>query len=164
MGRRDEPELTPTDEELAAAEASLRRTLARYSEPAPAAPPPDLVARVLATLPRERAPGIERAPAAPRLGPAAGWAVAALSILLLAIGAWGVLVNSLAPASVAGGPADGLGQLLLVLTLAAKPLVNLLASAGATAALVVLTAVGGAWLWWRIVSTTPFAAAVEIPR
>jgi hypothetical protein len=163
MGRRDEPELTPTDDELAAAEASLRRALARYHEPAPVAPPPDLAARVLASLPAELSRRQQLAPVR-RLGPAAGWAAAALATLLLALGAWGVLVNSLAPASMAGGPADGLGQLLLVLTLAAKPLVNLLVSAGATAALVVLTAVGGAWLWWRIVSTTPFAAPVEIPR
>ena len=52
----------------------------------------------------------------------------------------------------------------LVLTLAAKPLVNLLASAGAAAALLALVAAGGAWLWWRIVSSTPFAAPVEISR
>ena len=160
MGRRDEPELTPTDEELAAAEASLRRTLARYDEPAPVAPPPNLAARVLASLPANP-PGRQRAaPALPRLAPAAGWAAATFAALLLALGSWGVLLNSHAPAAAAGGP----GQLLLVLTLAAKPIVNLLVSAGAAAALVALAAAVGAWLWWRIVSSTPFAVPVEIPR
>lgn len=164
MGRRDAPELTPTDDELAAAEESVRRTLARYHEPAPVPPPPGLAARVLAALQAEPPPGSRPEPARRRLGLAAVWAGAAMVFLLLAFGAWGVLVNSLAPASVAGGPAAGLGQLLLVLTLAAKPLVNLLASAGATAALVVVAAAGGAWLWWRIVSTTPFTPPVEIPQ
>jgi hypothetical protein len=161
MGRRDEPELTPTDDELAAAEASLRRALARYNEPSPVAPPPDLAARVLAALPAEPPGRRQKAPARPRLTPAAGWAASAFAILLLALGSWGVLVTTYAPAS---APADGPGQLLLVLTLSAKPLVNLLASAGAAAALVLLAAVGGAWLWWRIVSATPFASPVELTR
>jgi hypothetical protein len=159
MGRRDEPELTPTDDELAAAEASLRRALAHYDEPSPVAPPPHLATRVLAALPAEP-PGRRQPAAVRRLAPAAGWAAAALAALLLALGSWGVLLNAYAPAGAAAGP----GQLLLVLTLAAKPLVNLLASAGAAAILAALTAVAGAWLWWRIVSATPFAAPVELHR
>jgi hypothetical protein len=90
------------------------------------------------------------------------WTLTALLGLLLILGTWGVLVNSLIPSSVAGGPAAGLGQLLLLLTLAAKPLINLFASAGALAALLVLAALGGAWLWWRLFSTTPIAVPVEI--
>lgn len=156
MGPRDGLELNPDDDELAAAEAATRRLLAPYGEPAHVEPPPNLAARVVAGLPR----GAPRRVAHPwRTGL---WAAAAGAlVLLLSLGAWGVLINSLGPSGVAGGPADGLGQLVLILTLAAKPLVNLLADAGAAAALAVATAAASAWLWWRIVRSTPLAPPVE---
>jgi hypothetical protein len=160
MGPRDEPELSRDDGGLAADEAATRALLARFSEPAPVAPPPGLEARLLAGLPR----GAPPRPAAHPWRRAAAWAAAAAAALLLALGAWGVLINSLGPARVAGGPADGLGQLVLVLTLAAKPLVNLLADAGLAAALAVVTFAAAAWLWWRLVRGAPLAAPAEAPR
>jgi hypothetical protein len=144
MGRRDEPELTPRDDELAADEAAVRRLLAPFGEPTQAEPPPGLAARVAVRV-RQAAP----APAVRWQRPAR-WAAAALAALLLALGVWGVRVNSL-------------GQLLLVFTLAAKPLVNLFAQAGLLAALAALAILAGAWLWWRLVRDTPLAAALERP-
>lgn len=156
MGPGDEPELTPGDDDLAAAEEATLRLLARFGEPAPAEPPPNLAARVVAGLPR----GQSRRAALPWRR--AAWLAAAASLAtLLIVGTWGVLVNSLGPARVAGGPADGLGELVLVLTLAAKPLVNLLADAGlaAVGAVVAIAAMG--WLWWRLVRDAPLALPLE---
>jgi len=156
MGRRDESELILTEVELAAAEQATRQLLAPFGEPSAAAPPPGLAARVLAALPAARpTPAL-----APRRGRVGAWA-AALVALLLAVGAWGGLVNSLGPARAGGGPAEGLGQLLLVLTLAAKPLLNLLAHAGLAAALLALIGMASAWLWWRIVRATPLVLPLE---
>lgn len=152
MGRRDEPELTLGDDEMERAEAATRRMLAPFGEPSAAAPPPGLARRVLAALPT--------AAPSPTLRRPAAWLALALA-LLLAVGAWGVLGNSLGPASAAGGPADGLGQLVLVLTLAAKPLLNLFANLGLVAAALALVGFGAAWLWWRILRLTPVALPVE---
>jgi hypothetical protein len=156
MGSGDELELIPGDDELAAAEEATMRLLARFGEPAPAEPPPNLAARVVAGLPRGR-----QRPVAHPWRRAGGLAAAAALALLLIVGAWGVLVNSLGPARVAGGPADGLGELVLVLTLAAKPLVNLLADAGLLAAGAVVAIVAMGWLWWRLVRDTPLAPPAE---
>jgi hypothetical protein len=154
MGRRDEPELTPGDEELAAAEAATRRLLEPFGEPALLEPPAGLAARVTARL-----PGAPRR-ARPWRG-AVAWAASLAAALLLSIGAWGVLVNSLGPSRAAGGPEDGLGQLVLTLTLAAKPMVNLLADPGLAAAAALLTAATAAWFWWRIVRNTPLVPPAE---
>ncbi len=156
MGRRDESELILTEAELDAAEGATRQLLAPFGEPSAVEPPPGLAARVLAALPAAR-PTPALAPRSRRLGV---WA-AALVALLLAVGAWGVLVNSLGPARAVGGPAAGLGQLLLVLTLAAKPLLNLLAHTGLAAALLALIGMASAWLWWRIVRATPLVLPLE---
>lgn len=159
MGALDKLDQGPGDDELAAEEAATRALLAAYGEPAQMEPPPTLAARVVAGLPR----GASRRPAHPWR--TASWGAAALALaLLLSLGAWGVLVNSLGPAGVAGGPADGLGELLLIFTLAAKPLVNLLAHAGAAAALAAVLIVAAAWLWWRLVRGTPLAPPLESNR
>jgi len=156
MGRRDESELILTEAELAAAEAATHQLLAPFGEPSAVEPPPGLAARVLAALPTAQ-PTPALAPRSRRLG---AWA-AAMVALLLAVGAWGVLVNSLGPARAVGGPTEGLGQLLLVLTLAAKPLLNLLAHTGLAAALLALIGMASAWLWWRIVRATPLVLPLE---
>jgi hypothetical protein len=130
---------------LAAAEAETRRLLARYGEPQAAPPPADLPDRVMRSI--ADVPDGARGPS--RLRRAYGTVMLAGLAALLAFGAWGVLVD--------GGPTrlfdslGGLGQLLLVLTLAAKPLVNLLLTAGAAAVVVVAACVGCAWLWWQLV-------------
>lgn len=156
MGPGNEPELSPDDDELAAAEAATLRMLARFGEPAPVEPPPNLAARVVAGLPRHTP-----RPVAHPWRRAGALAVSTLLAVLLVVGAWGVLINSLGPARVAGGPADGLGQFVLVLTLAAKPLVNLLADAGVLAVGAAGAIVLLAWLWWRLVRETSLAPPVE---
>lgn len=153
MGRGDDTELNLTEAELAADEAAVRNLLAPLGEPAAAPAPPGLASRVLAALP---------AAARPRARLSLGWAAAGLAALaMLLLGAWGVLGDSLGPARLAGGPAGGVGQLVLTLTLAAKPLVNLLADAGPAAALAPALIVAGAWLWLRLVRATPLAAHGE---
>lgn len=156
MERRDEPELSLSETDLVADEIATRRLLAPFGEPMPAEPPPGLTTRVLAAL-----PAATFVPAtAPRPRRMLVWGGLALT-LLLTIGVWGVLGNSLGPASAAGGPAAGIGQLVLVLTLAAKPLVNLFANLGLLAALLGLAGFGSAWLWWRLVRLTPLALPLE---
>lgn len=130
MGRRDKPELSPSETELAEAEAATRLLLATYDEPAPVAPPPGLAARIIAAMPeapQAQQPGRSLWAA---LRPAA-WALGAAALVLLAIGGWGALVDSLGRVQVAGGPGGALGRLTLTLTLAARPLAELLAGAGA---------------------------------
>lgn len=151
MGRRDEPELTPDDDELAADDAATRRLLAPFGEPVLAEPPPGLAARVAVRV--RQAPTSSGAWQRP-----ARWAAAAVAALLLALGVWAARVSAVA---VRGD--DGLGQLLLVLALAAKPLVNLFAQAGLVAALAALAILSGAWIWWRLVRDTPLAPPLETP-
>lgn len=149
MGRRDKPELTPSDADLAEAEAATRLLLAPFDEPRPVPPPPGLSARILAALPDAGPEPRASSPWWAALRPAA-WAAAALALLLVAFGAWGVLGDSRGPAQVAGGPDSLIGRTTLTLTLAAKPLLNLLASAGLVALASALAVAVGAWLWWRL--------------
>lgn len=146
MGRGDD-ELSPDDEMVAAAEAETRRLLARYGEPRAAAPPADLPDRVMRSI-RETPASAHHSS---RLRRIYGAMMLSCLVALLAFGAWGVLVDSSGPAGLFGGLGGGLGQLTLVLTLAAKPLVNLLLTAGALTLVVVLACVGGGWLWWQLV-------------
>lgn len=144
MGPGDDDELNLSDAELAADEAAVHAMLARWGEPSPATPPPALAAGVMAALagrPRARRRRTARAPALALL----------LLAPLVALGLWGVLGDSLGPAHLAGGPDAGLGQLLLGLTLAAKPLVNLLLGAGAAGLAATVALMAGAGLWWRLV-------------
>ena len=146
MGRRDD-ELTP--EQDAQAEQLLRDLLARYGEPHQTPPPHNLARRIVSALPQQAAVPTQRR--APRAGVGAAL-VGAFVVALLALGVWGVLGNSGGPASLLGGAASGLGRALLVLTLAAKPLV------GSFVALGMGTLVGGAvliaivcWAWMLLV-------------
>lgn len=152
MGHRDQPELSQQPDPFDQDDDATRRLLAPFAEPTPAQPPADLAARV-AVFVAQSAPPRRARPW--RLAAALVGALAAA--LLLVLGAWGILINSLGPADVAGSPAAGLGELVLILTLAAKPLVNLVANAGLLGALAVAALGGGAWLWWRIVRGTPLA-------
>jgi hypothetical protein len=145
MGRRDD-ELTPAA--LAEAEAATRRILARWDEPQPVAPPPGLARQVLATLPDSPRQARSSAPL-PTIG---RWALALGAALLLALGGWGVWLDSAGPAGLLGTLGAGLAGLALQLTLMAKPLINLLgASAGMGLAALAALIVGGA-IWWRMVS------------
>lgn len=155
MGRRDDDRLTPDAD--AAADAAMRRLLARYDQPAFRAPPPGLTNRVLMQLPT--APPAAAAAGARRrrrrrtalMGAAVG-----VAALLLALGLWGVFGDSSGPATLLGGGADGFGRLLLVLTLAAKPLVHSLLAPGLPLLLLFgAGAVALAWLWWRLAQQSP---------
>ncbi len=139
MGRRDEPELMPSDGELAAAEAHTRRLLARFGEPSAVAPPAGLADRIVAAM-----PSVSR-PIRPLRRRALGWAITAAASVLVVLGVWVTLGIGLAPASVA--EATLLGQ--LTISLAARPLGTLPSGAGLVIVLGAL--VGGAWLWWRYV-------------
>lgn len=146
--------------DTAAEEAALRRLLEAYDEPQPVFALPGLAERVITRLPTEppavlavarRRAGIRRRITTALYG--------ALAFMLLAIGAWGVLLDSSGPARLFGEPSGGLARLVLLLTLAAKPLVNLLLAAGPLLPLGLLLFAGSAWLWWRIVRREPLAVA-----
>ena len=147
MGRGNELELPPSDDELTSAEADTRLLLARYGEPRAIEPPPGLAARVVATLAQTvAAPAPERRPRV-WLRPAVGWGVA-VAALLLALGVWGALTDRLT--QVAGGPHTLLGRLALSLTQAVRPLADLLVSIWPGIALAFLALAAAAWLWWRL--------------
>lgn len=142
MGRRDEPELIPSEAELAEAEVATRRLLAAYGEPTPVEPPPGLAARVVAALPepalRRRSQRSFWAPARPALA----WGLAAA--LLIVLGAVGALASLPGLVNVAGGPDSALGRISLVL--AATPL-----GPDGAAILAVVALSAGAALWWALV-------------
>lgn len=146
MGRRDEPELTPSDAELAEAEAATRELLARYGEPAPAQPPPGLVSRVLAAMPAGR-PGRARRPwwAFPR--PAAAWALGALAALLILVGGLTAMAGVAASAGVAFGSGP-LGRLSAAL--ASGSLGGPLAVPAPGLLLIALGVAIAAVVWWGL--------------
>lgn len=121
----------------------MRRLLARYGEPRLLEPPPDLAGRVIDSLARPPA-------STSRLRPISTALILLATLVLFALGAWGVLVDSSAPAGLFGDMRSGLSQLLLVLTLTAKPLINLLLTAGMFALLILAAIIAGGWLWWRL--------------
>jgi hypothetical protein len=62
-----------------------------------------------------------------------------------------VFGNSIGPALLFGGADAGLGRVILVLTLAVKPLTGLLAALGAPSLAAGALAVAiGAWCWWLL--------------
>jgi hypothetical protein len=146
MGRGDDSELSLDNLDLAEDEAAVRRALARWGEPAPAPPPPALVARVQAALVEGRAVRDR-----PRRS-ARSWAWAAVALLpLILLGAWGVFLDSSGPARLLGDPAGGVAHAVLFVTLAAKPLLNALFQTGPVVLVLVLGAAAAAWLVWRTV-------------
>ncbi|NTV65061.1 MAG: hypothetical protein HGA65_16245 [Oscillochloris sp.] len=150
-----ESQLTP-DDLLAAAEAETRHLLAHYGEPTPAIPPPDLTNRVIDALsarPRH---------AFSRLRRIYTGLIAVGAFSLFALGVWGVLLDSSGPAHLAGDLSSGLSQLMLLLTLAAKPLINLLLTAGAATLAVLVAILGGSWLWWQLLRRE-LASSLEAP-
>ncbi|MBC8078303.1 MAG: hypothetical protein H7Y32_19645 [Chloroflexales bacterium] len=156
MGRRDD-ELTPAQD--AQADQLLRDLMALYGEPRPAPPPQYLAQRIVAALPQQPATLARRR--LPIAGTGASLA-GVLALALFALGLWGVLGNSAGPAGLLGGAASGLGRALLVLTLAAKPLVGSLAAIGlptlAGGALLVAVA---SWAWWSLVQR-PLPGGMEV--
>ncbi|NTV99854.1 MAG: hypothetical protein HGA19_00950 [Oscillochloris sp.] len=143
MGRGDSQ--LNSDDALNAAEAETRRLLARYGQPSYVDPPADLadrVLRVINTPPPSRPDSQFR-----RLS---GWVILVGFIALIAYGSWGVLLDSSGPARLFGDLNGGLSQIILLLTLTAKPLINLLLTAGVATFIVLLALVGGGWFWWLL--------------
>jgi hypothetical protein len=153
----DEPMPDPADE--AATDERLRRMLAAYGEPAPHQPPPATRARVLASLPD--LPPAQAAAAAAGRARGRRWLrriALALLLLLAALGGWGVFFDSSAPAHLFGDVSSGLGQVLLILVLAAKPLVAALLAPGLPWLLGGLVLCAGLLrLWWMLARYEPLA-------
>ncbi|MCU0494384.1 MAG: hypothetical protein MUD01_22575 [Chloroflexaceae bacterium] len=154
MGTRNST-VTPPD---ANDDATFRRRLQTRGYLEFAEPPPGLAAKVLANMPQE-APAL----AAQRRQTRFRWPVAAfagLLVLLLAFGTWGLLIDSAGPARMLGDLSSGLSRVVLLLTLAAKPLLHVLAMPGLPA-LLLLTTGGLVWLWWRLARVPAFADTAE---
>lgn len=151
MGRRDDDELTAAAE--AAEDMMLRQLLHRQGQPTFVAPPPELAMRVLNRLPTLPPSAVAAMARRKRRRLIAGAGVALVGfLLLLSLGFWGVLGDSSGPALLLGDVTSGIGRVLLVLTLAAKPLVNTLLAPGLPLLLVFVVLLGVAtWGWWRLV-------------
>jgi hypothetical protein len=142
----------------------MRALLAAYDEPNDVSVPPQLSRRVIASLPTA-SPTVLRAEQRRR---STGRRIAlAIPLFLLAllnlIGIWGMLVDSAAPARLFATISTGFGETMFVLTLAAKPILNLLAVPGPAAMLVALTLLtAGAWGWWQLARFELVQAAAEV--
>lgn len=147
MGRGDDSKLSPDNVNPADDEAAVRRALARWGEPAQAPPPPALAARVQTALIEGRV--VRDRPRRARRS--WSWAFAAVLLPLVMLGVWGVFVDSAGPAGLLGDPAAGPAQWVLVLTLAAKPLLNALLLTGPLVLALGLGAAAAGWFWWRTV-------------
>lgn len=159
MGSRDNNQLI-SEAELAAAEQTTRRLLAHYDQPSMLQPPRSLTMRTVAVL-----SAVERRPLS--RGPGGRWLlvpIALILVCLLGLGSWGVLGDSSAPAGLFGGVDAAVGRLVLILTLAAKPLVQGQLSVGPWLLLWLVGGLAGAWLWWRMVRAVPPAALLELRR
>lgn len=162
-GRRDDDELIPDEVGLTHEEEATRRLLARYGEPRSAAPPASLAQRTIEVLPQHMpflAGTTHRRVTGLRL--IYTWIIAVGSLFVLGLGAWGVLVDSGGPARVFGSR-GALGDLIQILTLAAKPLVNLLVGIGPFGLLGMVAIAGFGTLWWQLVrgvDAVPLEASV----
>ncbi|MGB9739344.1 MAG: hypothetical protein C0184_12130 [Chloroflexus aggregans] len=138
-----------TDEEMAQIEAETRALLARWGEPQMAPPPPDLSARVVRQLfgvtptPTYRRPWWQLWPVLP--------------LVLLAIGAWGLWIDSTGPALLVGGLETDTGRLLVTLTLIAKPIWNLWFTTAWWLIPSLFLLIGGGWLWRTLIIDAPLA-------
>jgi hypothetical protein len=137
----DEEELNDSDE------LEFRRLLARHDEPALLRP--ESLRLALPSVAPQRVRLREQQRRRRRL--IGQGALAALVGVMLALGAWSVLVDSTLHTRLLGG--SGLDRLLLVLTLLAKPLLATIAANGPATIVagLLLLVVGGAlwWLWLR---------------
>ena len=151
MGRRDDDELTDLST-FEADDAALRRMLSALDQPAPSLPP-QLVARTLAALP----PTPPGKPSQPRSGRRVGASLAAAVVaitMMVALFAQTTPTNLTPPVPIIGAANSSGIQATLTLSLATKPLLNLLSGWGWMAALLcalLLLAV----MCWAVVRMTP---------
>ncbi|WP_129633292.1 hypothetical protein [Candidatus Oscillochloris fontis] len=136
--------LTP-EELLVVAEEETRRLLARYGQPVPLDPPPDLAGRVIASL------ATPHPTPTSRLRRIYGTVVSVFFVALISLGSWGILLDSSGPASLFDDLSSGLGDFFLFLTLAAKPLINLVLTAGVATLGIIAVIMAGGWIWWQLV-------------
>jgi hypothetical protein len=150
-------EQPPSDADARREDARLRQVLAAYGQPDRLEPPPAIAARVLASLPD--LPPTEAAAAQRRRMRrmvVLRVAVLAVVLMLLALGSWGVFIDSAGLVQLFGDTAGGIGYVLLTLVLLAKPLVLALVGPGmAVLAAVMLVFVLLAWVWWLLVRQAP---------
>lgn len=140
----------------------MRRLLARYDHPAAITPPPDLTARVLAYLPDAAPAAVATAERRKRQRRRwLGGVGLSIIICLFMLGIWGVFVDSSGPVQLVGNAATGLGRIMLVLVLAAKPLVHVVLSPGMLLAVAALVLAATAWGWWQLVQRTPLSGSLE---
>jgi hypothetical protein len=144
-------------DDSAAADERLRRVLAAYEQPAPLELPEHMSGRVLASLPdmppaAAAAAGQRRK----RMLRALQGMLLALAGALCLLGGWGIFIDSEGPAHLVGEPARGLGYLLVILVLIAKPLLHMLLSDSALPLLASLLAVPLlGMLWWWLFQQVP---------
>jgi hypothetical protein len=160
MGNRNDDELENElvdPLQVAEDERFVQQLLARYDQPHHVSPPPGLAARASLAVLRER----PRSRAAFRrtIWPlqVVGFALG----LLVAMGLWGVFGSSTGPASLFGGVESSLGRAFLWLTLAAKPLINVLVAIGSIGLAGCVAFMLCAWLWWRIITLQSPTALLE---
>jgi hypothetical protein len=155
MGSRDNHFI---DDERA--DALMRRLLARVEQPIPPQPP-DLVTRTVRRLPA-MPPALAAANAARsrRRRIAIGAAVLGAFVLIALIGLAGVIDGSPRLALIFGDGGQGLSRALLMLHLLVKPIVRVVAAAGAPLMLAsVFALLAGGWLWWRLLPAPAYAYA-----
>ncbi|HYF66275.1 MAG TPA: hypothetical protein VD886_25825 [Herpetosiphonaceae bacterium] len=132
--------------------------------PQSAIPPPRFVANIMAQLPPT--PAIAAAAERRRVNRSRLiWGVfAAAMALVVLLGAYGVMVDSSAPAQIFGGLESSLGRGVLALTLAGKPMVAALGALGLP--LLVIVALGGTVVpaLWKRLAAPPAALLVEVER
>ncbi|NJM06273.1 hypothetical protein HC891_08870 [Candidatus Gracilibacteria bacterium] len=143
---------------------AMRALLAAYEEPVVVPPPSQLSRRVIAALPKA-SPATLRAERRRRaLGGRLAIATPLTLVLLLnMIGLWGLLGDSTGPARLFASLNTSFGEAIFVLTLAAKPILNLLTVPGPATLLVALTLLAaGAWGWWQLVRVELLHARAEV--
>lgn len=136
---------------------AFRQVLARYGEPAAPEPPAALQQKIIASLPTMPPPQAaavlrhrRRRRALPGL----------LGLLVLAglalLGFWGVFIDSAAVAALFGSTSAGVGQAVLFLILAAKPLLYAVLSLGGLSFILGgMVCIGMAWGWWMLLQLPP---------
>jgi hypothetical protein len=137
-----------SDDKEFRADQEFQQLLARYNEPNRLAAPPTITSRVMAGIPgRSPVELVRRQRRQSRLHGLALGTATLVFIALFSLGFYGVLFDSSAPAALAGASSGG-AQVMLMLTLAAKPLVNLVLTSGLPLLPVLgLLLLSGGWLW-----------------
>lgn len=138
---------------------------ALFAAPPLIAPPPNFAAHLMARLPETPAVAAVQARRRQtrRLVMRGLWV--ALALAFVALGAFGLFVDSSAPAAIVGGPETSSGRAALALTLAGKPMVAVMLQT-ALPMMVALLIAGtvGIWAWRRLAQPLPALVLGEIEQ